>query len=268
MITLKSGFAEVNGAKIFYEMKGEGQPIVMIHGHPLDSRMWDYQFDVFSEKYQVIRFDLAGYGQSGVHENDFSLVEDIKGLLDYLKIEQIHLIGLSVGGMLSMDFTLAYPERVNKLILVSSGLLGWNELSPERQRFNEELNAAYEKGDQEVVIELMTKSWVAGPFRELYEVNENVPKLFSEMVKNNFSKERGTGKMILPPTKTIDLVDHIKVPTLIVTPEMDFPEFSAISEYLNHTISDSQKVIINGTAHMINMEKPKEFNEVVLKFLK
>lgn len=268
MITLHTGFAEVNGTKLFYEMKGEGQPLVMIHGHPLDSRMWNDQFEEFSESFKVIRFDLPGYGQSGVHENDFSLMDDIKGLLDYLNIEQTHLLGLSVGGMLSMDFTLAYPEMVNKLILVSTGLLGWNEHSPERQRFNEELNASYEKGDQEDVIELMTKAWVGGPYRQLHEVNPEVATLFSEMIRNSFSKERGQGKMILPSTKTMDIVGDIKVPTLIVTPEIDFPEFKAIADYLHEKIIDSQKVDIPETAHMINLEKPEEFNQVVLEFLK
>lgn len=268
MITVNTGLAEVNGTNIYFEIKGEGQPLVMIHGNPLDSRMWAAQFNAFSKYFQVIRFDLAGYGKSGVHENDFSLIEDIKGLLDYLKIGQTNLLGLSVGGMLSMDFTLAYPERVNKLILVSTGLLGWDEPSSERQKLNEELNAGYEKGDQEYVVELMTKAWVAGPYRNLDEVHLNVTTMFSEMVRTSFSKERGKGKMVFPATKTIDIVENIKVPTLIVTSEFDFPEFNEIADYLHEKIIDSQKVTLHGTAHMINMEKPEGFNKIVLEFLK
>ncbi|MDZ5472863.1 alpha/beta hydrolase [Bacillus sp. 31A1R] len=266
-IQSQSGFLEINGTDLYYEIKGTGYPLLMIHGNPLDCRMWEPQFNEFSKHFQVIRFDLAGFGQSGVHHHDFSLIEDIKRLLDSLEIKQTNILGFSVGGMLSMDFSILYPEMVNKLIVASTGLLGWSEFSLERQKFNEELNLASNTRDQNLVIQLMTEGWVAGPFRELDEVEQGVPSIFVEMVRNNFSKEKGKGSMILPTTKTIDLVSEIKAPTLIITPEMDFPEFIAIANYLNKKIIDSTIVHIPGTAHMINMEKPVDFNQRVIEFL-
>jgi 3-oxoadipate enol-lactonase len=267
MSEYKCGFAEINETTIYYEMKGEGHPLVMVHGQPLDSRMWGEQFEEFSKSFLTIRFDMAGYGKSGVHNNDFSLLKDMKGLFDFLEIDRAFLIGLSVGGMLCMDFTLAYPDMVDKLVLVSTGLLGLVEVSAERQKFNEELNACYQSGDKEKSIQLMTNTWVAGPFRSADKVNQDIKMKFSDMVRTCFSKERGQGKMILPETKTIDVVENINVPTLIVSPELDFPEFIEIAKFLNGKIKNSQLISIPGTAHMINMEKPTEFNYQVSCFL-
>jgi 3-oxoadipate enol-lactonase len=263
----KCGFAEINETTIYYEMKGEGNPLVLVHGHPLDSRMWDEQFEEFSKSFLTIRFDLAGYGKSGVHNQDFSLLKDMKSLLEFLQIDRAILIGLSVGGMLCMDFTLAYPEMVDKLVLVSTGLSGWGEVSSERKKFNEELNVYNQSGDIENSIQLMANTWVAGPFRLSDKVNQDIKIRFYDMVKTCFSKERGKGKMILPATRTIDVVENINVPTLIVSPELDFPEFIEIAKFLNGKIKNSQLINIQGTAHMINMEKPTEFNNQVSCFL-
>jgi 3-oxoadipate enol-lactonase len=262
----RSGFAEINGTNIYFEMKGDGHPLVMIHGQPLDSSMWDAQFEEFSKRFQTIRFDLASYGKSSSHNNDYSWVEDLKGILEFLEIKSTHLMGFSVGGMLAMDFTLAFPNFVDKLILVSTGLVGWSEYSAERQKFNQELYESNQQGNQENSIQLMAK-WVTGPFRTMEEVDQNVTTKFIEMVRNSFSKERGDGKMILSESKTIDLVEEIEVPTLIISPDVDFPEFISIAKFLNDKIQDSEMVIIPETAHMINLEKPTEFNQKVLSFL-
>ncbi|MFJ7729506.1 alpha/beta fold hydrolase [Neobacillus sp. NPDC097160] len=262
---MKTGFAEINGAKLYYEMTGEGQPVLLLHGYPLDSRMWDAQFEEFAQHFQAIRFDFAGVGKSGTHDQDFSLVEDIKGLLAFLGIEKVNLVGLSVGGNLGMDFALAYPEMVNKLILVSTGLLGWSDFSPERQKYNAHLR---ECSDQEKVIELMCKAWVAGPFRSTDEINSDIIENYAIMLKDNLARENGKGKMILPETKTIDRVENISAPTLIVSPDVDFPDFIAIANYLHEKIKHSQKVVLPGTAHLLSMEKPQEFNNLVVNFLK
>ncbi|WP_066063331.1 alpha/beta fold hydrolase [Neobacillus soli] len=265
---MKTGFAEINGTSLYYETKGEGQPLLMVHGYPLDSSMWDAQFEEFAKHFQVIRFDSAGSGQSRAHDNDFSLVDDIKGLLEYLGVQKVHLIGLSVGGNLSMDFTLANPEMVDKLILVSTGLLGWSEFSLERQEYQAKLKECPQSDGLTEVVNLMCKAWAAGPFRSVDELSQDFIEKYSIMLRTNLTKENGKGKMILPETKTIDVAENIKVPTLIVSPDVDFPEFSAISQFLHEKIRASKMAVIPGTAHMINMEKPSEFNRLVLSFLK
>ncbi|MGG3560304.1 alpha/beta hydrolase [Neobacillus rhizosphaerae] len=267
MSTYQTGYAEINGATLFYEIKGEGRPVLLLHGFPLDSRMWDDQFEEFSKYYRVIRFDYAGCGKSSHHDEDFSLVEDAKNLLFYLGVAKVDLVGLSVGGNLAMDFTLAYPEMVDKLIVASSGLLGWSDYSLERQTYNKEVNELFQKESLEAAVELMSKAWVAGPFRSIDEINPAIIEKYAAMLTGNLTRENGTGKMILPKTKTMELVGNITVPTLIISPDIDFPDFSAISKFLHERITDSQLVVIPGTAHMMNMEKPLEFNQLVVEFL-
>jgi 3-oxoadipate enol-lactonase len=262
-----SGFAKINGTDVYYEIKGEGHPLVLVHGFPLDSRMWDAQFEKLSQNFKTIRFDFAGYGKSGVHEHDFNLVDDLKELLTFLEVKSTYLLGLSVGGNVSMDFTLAHPEMVDKLIVASTSLMGWTNFSAERQEYNREINELHQSGNLDEVIALMNRAWVAGPFRSINEVNSEIVDTYSNMIRTSFSKENGKGKMIFPQVKTIESVGEISVPTLIISPDIDFPEFKEIASFLNTRIVDSKMMIISGTAHMLNMEKSAEFNELVLDYL-
>ncbi|MEK7328872.1 MAG: alpha/beta hydrolase, partial [Chloroflexota bacterium] len=94
-----TGFAEVNGTRLYYEVAGSGQPLVLIHGFSLDTRMWGDQFETFARHYQVVRYDLRGFGQSAVPSNEpYTHADDLNNLLHYLKIDSVHLVGLSLGG--------------------------------------------------------------------------------------------------------------------------------------------------------------------------
>lgn len=267
MKTIQGRFTEINGTKIYYEMRGEGKSLLFIHGLPLDSRMWDDQFNELSKNFKVIRFDLAGYGLSNSHNDDFSLSEDIKELLDNLHIKKTTLVGLSVGGKIAIDFTLTYPNMVESLIVASTGLTGWSKESKEKKEFSDQLNMYYKNGEQSNIIDLLTNTWVTGPYRQIDRLNENTRKRFKEMVTNSFSKERGKGRIKPQENNSIDIIDQIKVPTLIMTSEYDFSEFNEIGELLESKMKNTIKVQMKDTAHMMNMEKPNEFNDFILKFL-
>lgn len=90
-----SGFAEVNGTKLFYETKGGGQPLILIHSGGFDRRIWDEQFESFSKQYRVIRYDVRGYGRSQTPTKPYSEQEDLYELLKFLGIKRTYLIGLS-----------------------------------------------------------------------------------------------------------------------------------------------------------------------------
>ena len=91
--------AEVNGTRLYYEMSGSGDPIVLIHGFTFDVRMWDDQVQAFSQQYQVIRYDVRGFGRSALPtEQAYARVDDLKALLDHLGIAGAYLLGLSMGG--------------------------------------------------------------------------------------------------------------------------------------------------------------------------
>src|ERR1044071_4596306 len=113
----------VNGADLYYEAKGRGFPIVFVSGGGiLDRRGWDEQFEVFSRHYRAIRYDVRGIGKSARPQTSFSHSEDLYALLRHLKIKRAHVVGLSVGGAIAIDFAIEHPEFVDRLILAASGL--------------------------------------------------------------------------------------------------------------------------------------------------
>jgi 3-oxoadipate enol-lactonase len=130
MMQVQSGFAEVNGTRLYYEIVGRGSHLVLIHGFTLDTRMWDDQFEAFSQHYRVLRYDARGFGKSAlpVQGESYSHREDLKALLDHLKVSQAFILGLSMGGRTAISFTLEYPEVVRALIPVDAVLGGFSAL--------------------------------------------------------------------------------------------------------------------------------------------
>ena len=110
--------AEVNGARLYYEAVGEGEPLVLVHAGIADSRMWEGQLTAFADRYRVIRYDMRGFGMTAMVDGPFSHHEDLRGLFDSLNVERVHLVGCSMGGGAALDFALEYPQRVGNLVLV------------------------------------------------------------------------------------------------------------------------------------------------------
>lgn len=100
-LVVKQGRINVGNGSLYYEEAGQGEPIIFVHGHSLDHRMWDEQFLVFAKKYHVIRYDLRGYGISSSQTEDYQFmhVEDLVTLMDSLHIKKAHIVGLSLGGI-------------------------------------------------------------------------------------------------------------------------------------------------------------------------
>jgi 2-hydroxy-6-oxonona-2,4-dienedioate hydrolase len=120
---MQAGTAEVNGTTLYFETTGKGLPFVFVSGGGImDRRCWDEQFHFFARDYQVIRYDVRGIGRSARPDRPFSHSSDLYELLKFMKIERIHLAGLSVGGAMAIDFAIEHPEMVDHLILAASSL--------------------------------------------------------------------------------------------------------------------------------------------------
>lgn len=117
-----AGFADVNGARLHYEMAGEGHPLIMIHAGIANLHYWDDQWEPFARAYRVVRYDIRGYGKSVMPPGPFNVRDDLHGLMGHLAIDHAYLMGASIGGGLIIDFALEHPEMVDALIPVVSGL--------------------------------------------------------------------------------------------------------------------------------------------------
>jgi len=264
---MTTDIANINGTQLYYEVKGTGHPLLLVHAGVADSRMWEAQFEAFSEVYQVIRFDLRGFGRSNMPSGSFSHQGDIKALLDFLGIESVYLLGISFGGMIALDFTLAHPDYVKALVLGAPSVSGASPSERIRQFWAQE-DALLEKGDLEGATELNLKFWVDGPHRDTQQVNLEVRDLVREMQLAIFKKEipDDVEEIDLDPP-AIERLDEVKIPAQVMVGELDLEEKLELADRLVQKMPNCKKDLIPGAAHMLNMEKPDEFQRIVTRFL-
>ncbi len=263
----RTGFAEIDGARIYYEVAGAGHPLVLIHAGIADSRMWDDQFDAFAERHLAVRYDVRGFGKSDIPRGPSTTRGDLHALLKFLNIDKTFLLGLSMGGGIAIDFTLEHPKMVDALIPVASGLSGYTKPSPEVEPLGAKLDAAYKGGDLAKAVAISLQIWTAGPSRTLDQVNPTVRERIREMTMHTFALPEGDRPQPLNPPALSRLAE-IHVPTLVIIGDKDVSGILEIANLLEAGINGARKVVIADTAHMLNMEKPAEFNRVVLEFLK
>ena len=270
---LQKGFAEVNGTSLYYEVAGEGHPLVLNHGGLVDHHLWDGQFDAFAQHFKVIRYDIRGFGASGMLSKGmepYSMERDLHSLLQFLGIEKTYVLGLSLGGTLAIDFTLQYPEMVDALITVGSGLSGfeWGEPDQELMAKFAAMDEAFKSGDIARSVEISLQVWTDGPYRTPEQVDPRVRERVRAMTTRNY--ERGDDEDVRPQEMeppAAGRLSEIHVPALIIVGGQDAEAILMIADTLEKGIAGAKKVVIPGAAHHPNMEKPQEFNRVVIEFL-
>ena len=258
------GFAPVGDTRIYYEVAGRGEPVVLLHGGLLDSRMWDAQWAPFAARFRVVRFDARGFGGSALTAAAFSHYDDLAGLLDYLGVERAHLVGLSLGGQTAINFALTYPRRVRSLVLVGPGLSGFELPGDDSaQRWWDRVNAAL-AGDLAKATEL----WLADPFMAPAMEQPELARRLRRIADEN--RQVWLANPILdrtPVPPAAGRVAEIKAPTLLVLGGRDLPVIKAIVELLQGKVAGAKRLDIPGAGHMAPMEKPAEFNAPVIEFL-
>lgn len=255
-----SGFAEVNGTRLYYETAGEGPAVVLVHGGLVDSRLWDAQVGPLSKRLRVVRYDLRGFGRSADAHAPFSHLEDLRALLDFLKIGRASLVGLSLGGIIAADFALEHPERVDRLVLVGPGLRGDKQPPPKDSAAAVE---AMSRGAEVFADATMT--------RELYAAvrpGSGEYKLLRRMLLDNFKALPTFRLMKSPEPPTAERLGQIKAPTLVVIGSRDGANLLNIADRIASTVPGARKVTIRGSSHHPPVEKPKELNRALLDFLK
>jgi 3-oxoadipate enol-lactonase len=260
-----SGFAQVNGTRLYYEIAGSGPPLVLIHGFTLDTRMWEDQFSIFADRYQVLRYDVRGFGKSAVPTTEsYSAAADLKALLTYLHIEQAHILGLSMGGGHATRFALAYPESTKTLISVDAVLGGYQWGAA----FASDLHAVVRLA-RTGSIQAAREHWLGldlfAPARGHLHVNRRLEQMINDYSGWHWLHDDPGQELDPSPAQQLD---RIGVPTLVIVGEQDLPDFRQIADLLESYVPDARKVIIKGAGHMANMEEPSEFNDIVLRFLK
>ena len=263
-MTPGSGLAEVNHTRLYYEVRGSGHPLILIHGFSLDHRMWDDQFQALSHHYRVIRYDARGFGMSDVPSGRrYLAVDDLQALMDYLGLPSAYLAGLSMGGGISIDMALTYPERVDALVLAASGLGGF-EFSQEEVADMASVFAAAREHGIPAAKELWLENSLFAPAMEHPEAAAKLRRMIDGYSAWHFVNDDPAGMPDPPPVQRLG---KVQAPALVLVGDRDTRSSLAIAGLLASDIPGARKVVLQGLGHMSNMEAPELFNETVLNFL-
>jgi 3-oxoadipate enol-lactonase len=268
---LETGGVDVNGGRLEFDAAGEGFPVVFLHPGLWDRRTWDDQFGLFSKAYRVVRYDARGYGRSSQPEpgRPYSRVEDLSAVMDAAGVDRAALVGCSMGGGIALDFALAEPERVSALVLAAPGLAGFEGTPDEEASWEAEwgeldraIDEAIAAGELERAQDLRLKIWA--PLGTQDEAGRRIRQIAFDNLHELTMDESGATR---PDRPTIERLEDIEAPTLVLPADQDPPWHVRICELLNARIPHSRLVQISGTDHVVNMRRPSEFNRVVLEFL-
>ena len=261
LASFRSGTAQVSGGSLYYEVQGSGAPVVLIHGGYNDRRLWDDQFASLARRFQVARYDVRGYGRSKSEGARFSPVSDLEVLLDELQIKKATLVGLSLGGMIAGEFAIAHPERVDKLVLVSSGLRGIKHSNDDEQKAFFARMQACETHECSVNLLLSNPLFATGMKNPCYAHRAR------QMVEDNWKSFSMLGKMDWPEPPMADRLAQIKARTLVIVGDGDDKGILENASLLSKNIPKAKMLVFPGVSHHLNMESPKGFDEALLKFL-
>jgi len=229
--------------------------------------MWEKQMPVFTEDHQVIRHDVRGFGETPDPAGKYTDYEDLKTLLDSLDVKRAHLLGISNGGRIALEFALTYPAMVDRLVLVAPGLPGFSV----EDKFDEEMSAkadeARKSGDNALAAEITTRLWVDGPGRKADQVDPQFREWALQLIRHTIDLGIGEGEGGYAKPLAAERLSELKSPTLLILGKEDLQGMQDIADQLERGISNLKRIDMPGTAHLPPMEKPEEFNRIVLDFL-
>ena len=268
----QSGFVGVSdGGRLYYEERGKGEPMLLLHGHSLDHRMWDGQWKPLSKHYRVLRIDFRGYGRSSEQREDLQMthVDDVVALMDSLHIPKAHVVGLSMGAFVAGDMLAMYPERMLSCVMASGGIRnskGPSEPmdSAESSRRDEEIAALRVKG-----VERMKEEWLEQLMATGGTRRQRIRRPLARMIRDWTAWQ--------PLHKEVRLFygreawQRLKerrpdVPTLFLRGANELKGKRSNPAEMQY-LSRASFQAIDDCGHMLNMEQPDAFNHAVLQFI-
>lgn len=238
------GLVPINDIQLYYEIHGDGTPLILLHGGLGNADYWENQIPVLSKQYQVIAVDSRGHGRSTFSEQRISfalMASDVVALMDYLSIEKTHILGWSDGGIIGLDLAINHPDRLNKVIVYGAnyGPSGVRTDIGESKKFNDYIEKATED----------------------YQTLSPDPTRWDTFMEN-------IGQMwASEPNLTAEQLGSITVPILILDGDNDEVIYTEHTKEMASLIPTAELTLVPGTGHFAPWEKPEEFNTIVLTFL-
>jgi pimeloyl-ACP methyl ester carboxylesterase len=255
-----------DGCHIAYEITGEGQPLVLIHGWTFNRTIWAPQVSEFSQHYKTITYDRRGYGESDGNIDLRKELDDLNDLLDHLEIKVANIIGMSQGGRIALRYTLTRQENVKTLVLQCAPLDGYvvQKANEGEQIPLEQYISFAEKGD----IKSVRDGWMNHQLMDVPSSKSSVKKRLREIVDSYSGEDLGNiMEQMVFPINVAENLQQIEVPTLIIQGNKETSLAMDIANTIFERINGSKKIVIPGNGHLINLLEPKKYNKAVLDFL-
>lgn len=251
------------------EERGSGPAVVLIHAGIADRTMWDHEFETWSQRYRLVRYDVRGYGDSPDAAEDYWDHEDLLAVLDDRGIHRAALVGASNGGRIALDLAVTAPDRLWALVLVASGTPGVSP-PPEMVEVWDMQEAALEAGHYGRVVDLDLRMWLAGVGRSIQDLDRSLVTRVAGWCQANLKREvagaeGGAPQRVEPLPK--DRLAEVTAPTLAVVGSHDQPLMHHVADLVVAGVPDARRVVLDGVAHLPNLERPDAFDELVVGFL-
>jgi len=260
-----------DGTRLYYEEAGSGTPVIFVHEFAGDYRSWEPQVRFFSRYFRCIAYNGRGFPPSDVPEdgNRYSQEharDDVIAVLDHLKIERAHVVGLSMGGFATLHVGITYPQRARSLVVAGCG---YGAEPDKREKFRAECEAAaasFEANWTEAA-----KKYALGPTRVQFQNKD--PRGWAEFARQ-LGEHSATGQALtmrgvqMKRPSLYELTDAMKkisVPTLIITGDEDDPCLEPGLLMKRH-IATAGLLVVPWSGHTINIEEPDAFNRALLDF--
>lgn len=254
------------GTDIYYEVHGEGIPLILVEGIGYASWMWLKQAEL-SKSIKIIIFDNRGVGLSGKPENPYTMEEmcsDIDAVADACGLDKFFLLGTSMGGMIAQEYVMRNPSRVSGLILVNTNI-GAGSILPE-ERVLKILTTPSDPDDFEALSRRMSVAFSQSFLRESFEHFDSIMRVRFEDRKNSV--------MYLQQLNAVSTfssgnrLQAVKTPSLIISAEDDNVVPHKNSEIISEKLLNSKLICFSNSGHLVNMERPGIFNSTVVEFIR
>lgn len=256
-------FAEVNGARIFYQVTGQDTPLLLIHGYPLSGALFDRNCAALSQHYQVITLDQRGYGMStapGEPDSIATYAKDALGLLDHLGVQKAIIGGHSMGGLITMEMYKTAPDRFSGMILIDT--IAASASAIEAGLWQGFVAYVQQNGIDQMYIDNLMKNMLTGTTR--MEQAAQVTILTGVIKAASKAAAVGGAKALGSRADYTSLLGQIKVPTLVFV-GVDDPLYPfEISQAMKMAIPNSKLATIPGAAHAAVFESPDASNKAIL----